>query len=434
MNYIYFLIFTVFFVVILTINNFNILSVSIQSWGLFWAVSLVFLINASGWGIELRPKTILLIIGSLLFMFLGERVCKKTTLYGGHNVNSLNNDEMLAVKKTSIMVMFLIGIIVIILEYKHVLDVARGVGYAGGSFVLNYARKAYLYDNVENNIFVVMIQYFVIAFGYVNIAILIRDVTKNGLRKLKKRYIFGIAPLLLLYVLSTGRTGFLQVFMYSISMFLLCLYRRNGVIRINNKKAIGILYKGILVIGILFVLLGMLTGKTQKSSVMQIIGEYFGSGIAALNTWIEGKYLYASRSSLIGEETFRSLYQLIARFVNIPMSSSLKEFISFNNGDTTNVYTAFRDYYSDFGMFGTWMIEFMMGFFLTYLLGKALKEKNVGIHSMLYAYFSYGILRQITAAHFISSYFNIQYMFVFLFMILIMRYMKFEQEEKEVYR
>ena len=113
----------------------------------------------------------------------------------------------------------------------------------------------------------------------------------------------------------------------------------------------------------LFVLLGMLTGKTQKSSVMQIIGEYFGSGIAALNTWIEGKYLYASRSSLIGEETFRSLYQLIARFVNIPMSSSLKEFISFNNGDTTNVYTAFRDYYSDFGMFGTWMIEFMMGFF-----------------------------------------------------------------------
>ena len=148
MNYIYFLIFTVFFVVILTINNFNILSVSIQSWGLFWAVSLVFLINASGWGIELRPKTILLIIGSLLFMFLGERFCKKTTLYGGHNVNSLNNDEMLAVKKTSIMVMFLIGIIVIILDYKHVLDVARGVGYAGGSFVLNYARKAYLYDNV----------------------------------------------------------------------------------------------------------------------------------------------------------------------------------------------------------------------------------------------------------------------------------------------
>ena len=434
MNYIYFLIFTVFFVVILTINNFNILSVSIQSWGLFWAVSLVFLINASGWGIELRPKTILLIIGSLLFMFLGERFCKKTTLYGGHNVNSLNNDEMLAVKKTSIMVMFLIGIIVIILEYKHVLDVARGVGYAGGSFVLNYARKAYLYDNVENNIFVVMIQYFVIAFGYVNIAILIRDVTKNGLRKLKKRYIFGIAPLLLLYVLSTGRTGFLQVFMYSISMFLLCLYRRNGVIRINKKKSIGIQYKGILVIVILFLLLGMLTGKTQKSSVMQIIGEYFGSGIAALNTWIEGKYLYASRSSLIGEETFRSLYQLIARFVNIPMSSSLKEFISFNNGDTTNVYTAFRDYYSDFGMFGTWMIEFMMGFFLTYLLGKALKEKNVGIHSMLYAYFSYGILRQITAAHFISSYFNIQYMFVFLFMILIMRYMKFEQEEKEVYR
>ena len=52
MNYIYFLIFTVFFVVIITINNFNILSVSIQSWGLFWAVSLVFLINASGWGIE----------------------------------------------------------------------------------------------------------------------------------------------------------------------------------------------------------------------------------------------------------------------------------------------------------------------------------------------------------------------------------------------
>ena len=127
MNYIYFLIFTVFFVVIITINNFNILSVSIQSWGLFWAVSLVFLINASGWGIELRPKTILLIIGSLLFMFLGERFCKKTTLYGGHNVNSLNNDEMLVVKKTSIMVMFLIGIIVIILDYKHVLDVARGV-------------------------------------------------------------------------------------------------------------------------------------------------------------------------------------------------------------------------------------------------------------------------------------------------------------------
>ncbi len=434
MNYIYFLFFTIFFIVILMMNNYNILSVSIQSWGLFWAVSLVFLVNASDWGIELLPTTIFLIIGSLFFMFLGERFCKKTTAYGVHFVSSLRDDAMLTVKKSSVLVMFLVSVVVIVLEYKHVLEVAKGAGYVGGSFVLNYARKAYLYDNVDNNTFIALVEYFVIAFGYVNIAMLIRDMIQGGLRKLKKRYIFGVVPLFLLYVLSTGRTGFLQVFMYSISMFLLCMYRKNGVVRINNKKAIAILCKGILIVGISFVLLGMLTGKTQKSSVMQIIGEYFGSGIAALNTWIRGRYSYASNSSLIGEETFRSLYQLIARFVNIPISSSLKEFISFGNGDTTNVYTAFRDYYSDFGMFGTWLIEFMMGFFLTYLLGKALKEKNVGVYSMIYAYFSYGILRQITAAHFISGYFNIQYMFVFLFMILIMRYMKFEQEEKEVYR
>ena len=78
MNYIYFLFFTIFFIVILMMNNYNILSVSIQSWGLFWAVSLVFLVNASDWGIELLPTTIFLIIGSLFFMFLGERFCKKT--------------------------------------------------------------------------------------------------------------------------------------------------------------------------------------------------------------------------------------------------------------------------------------------------------------------------------------------------------------------
>lgn len=426
MNYVFFLFFTFFFVAILIINNFNILSVSIQSWAVFWAVSAVFLANAAGWGVELLPITIFLVLGSLFFMFLGERFCKKTNAYGVHYVNKLTDDSMLTVKKSTVLLMFLISIVIIILEYKHVLEVARVAGYVGDSFVLNYARKAYLYDNVENNTIISIVEYFVIAFGYVNVALLIRDVIINGFKKAKKRYIFAILPLIILYILSTGRTGFLQIFMYAISMILLCLYRKNGTIRIYNKKALKIVCQGIVIVGIIFILLGMLTGKTQKVTILQIIGEYFGSGIAALNVWIKDVYTTNKVSNLFGEETFRSLYQLIARFVDIPMSSAIKEFVYFNNGNSTNVYTAFRDYYSDFGLLGTWIIEFFMGFFLTHLLGKALNEKNIGIRNMTYAYFSYSILRQITAAHFISGYFNIQYMFVYIFMILIMRYMKFE--------
>ena len=101
-------------------------------------------------------------------------------------------------------------------------------------------------------------------------------------------------------------------------------------------------------------LLGMLTGKTQKVTVLQIIGEYFGSGIAALNEWLKNTYGLNKGSVLFGEETFRSLYQLIGRFININISSAIKEFVYFKNGNSTNVYTAFRDYYSDF-----WIIRNM---------------------------------------------------------------------------
>ena len=73
MNYVFFLFFTFLFILILTINDFNILSVSIQSLMLFWTVSAVFLANANGWGVEIGVLTMFLILGSLIFMFLGER-------------------------------------------------------------------------------------------------------------------------------------------------------------------------------------------------------------------------------------------------------------------------------------------------------------------------------------------------------------------------
>lgn len=426
MNYVFFLFFTFLFILILTINDFNILSVSIQSLMLFWTVSAVFLANANGWGVEIGVLTMFLILGSLIFMFLGERFCKKTNAYGVHCVCKLNDDAMFTVKESTVLIVFLFSVIVIFFEYKHVISVAKLAGYAGGEFALNYARKAYLYDSVENNLILSICEYFIIAFGYVNIAFLLRDVVKNGIKTLKRRYVIAILPVIILYILSTGRTGFLQIFMYSISVIIICLYKKNGPVRIYNKKAIKIICAGVVIVGIVFILLGMLTGKTQKVTVLQIIGEYFGSGIAALNEWLKNTYGLNKGSVLFGEETFRSLYQLIGRFININISSAIKEFVHFKNGNSTNVYTAFRDYYSDFGLFGTWIIEFLMGFFLTHLLGKALNEKNVGIRTMTYAYFSYSILRQITAAHFISAYFNIQYMFVYIFMILIMRYMRFE--------
>ena len=214
MNYVFFLFFTFLFILILTINDFNILSVSIQSLMLFWTVSAVFLANANGWGVEIGVLTMFLILGSLIFMFLGERFCKKTNAYGVHCVCKLNDDAMFTVKESTVLIVFLFSAIVIFFEYKHVISVAKLAGYAGGEFALNYARKAYLYDRVENNLILSICEYFIIAFGYVNIAFLLRDVVKNGIKTLKRRYVIAILPVIILYILSTGRTGFLQIFMY----------------------------------------------------------------------------------------------------------------------------------------------------------------------------------------------------------------------------
>lgn len=83
---------------------------------LFWTVSAVFLANANGWGVEIGVLTMFLILGSLIFMFLGERFCKKTNAYGVHCVCKLNDDAMFTVKESTVLIVFLFSAIVIFLS------------------------------------------------------------------------------------------------------------------------------------------------------------------------------------------------------------------------------------------------------------------------------------------------------------------------------
>jgi len=401
--------------------NREILSPSFLTCLLFFSVSVIALINYSYWNVKYHGLFFVSIIGSIVFMILGE-------VFGKSIANSIihkNSSKEFYQKpkyivqdisrfKTLLLILFCI--IINIWSVQQFISNIRYVGYSGEN-LMNYARINNFNEDIQTNIPLAISKFAIIGLGYFSLFRTVPMISNNQFWKSKNKffYILSIMSLLFQEVLSTGRVGFIRFF--QITLFLTIFSRR---FLIHEKiKFFGKFLKYVSMLGIsffsIFFLLGYLRNPEFFSDIWRSFSIYFASPFPALNEWLKSY----KNSASFGMESFYALRNLLNRFgFDLIEAQYFQEFISFGNGYRTNIYSALMHYIKDFNIAGCYIVYFIQGLFFSIVFYYILNERNYNLWLLVFSYFAYDLVRQITAAGFLASYLGVTHSFVLLFIIL----------------
>lgn len=395
----------------------DILSPTFLSSAMFGLSSFISLLNYSNWGVQYDIKIFILIIGSMISLLIGEIIGRRVVISKKTNKDFILDRRRIDISAIKNIIITLLGVIFIVLSIKNTLGLANYAGYSGGDQILKYARWGSHSEETDQANFFTIYRYLMVGIGYLYLYILIfNKVFAGGWNRKDLKYLPIIFIFIFEVVLSTSRADIILIIQMIIFMYVIAWRIKNNwkVYSLGKFLAWGTV--AILMFFVIFQYLGTLTGKTGLNSTWETLSIYAGSPIAALEEWLKSSL---SGNRTWGKETFWGVISLFNRFgADIETISLTKEFITFSNDNPTNIYTSIRHYYQDFGAIGLFIIYLVKGVFLTKFYMIVKRNNKFDITVILYSYFAYDLVRQITAAEFLSMYFTIAHMFTIIGIIV----------------
>ena len=134
-----------------------------------------------------------------------------------------------------------------------------------------------------------------------------------------------------------------------------------------------------------FALLGTFTKKVDEGDFLNPICIYTGSSIIALDDWLQRDQIFSIEH--LGTESFSGVLK-IGRFLQGEKTKIAPDGSNFvrKGKFSTNIYTGFRAYLSDFGWLGLFIICFFLGLVFRYAYQYVLKRPTT-ISVLIYTYF-----------------------------------------------
>lgn len=149
---------------------------------------------------------------------------------------------------------------------------------------------------------------------------------------------------------------------------------------------------------IAFVVLAIFMGRRTTftgASLLDYLTIYISGGLRSFDLYVQdGPHI---QSGIVGnDETFHYISVICSRFFDYNNLKTIHlEFRAINGQNIGNIYTAFRRYYSDFGIFGVIILSGVSGFLLTRLYSKARYKASIGrieFSLLIFAWLSKSIL------------------------------------------
>lgn len=225
----------------------------------------------------------------------------------------------------------------------------------------------------DYNFFTTQILELLVALAYINLHRI--AVEKYYLKRRINPLLF--VPILLFLLgalLYTDRNIFLRFMIFFLVTFVMSI-NWGGISVKKNKKLIIRLSLFIVVIAIVFWVYGYL--KEYTSNFERMVGIYAGSGLYGFNLWLhdfDGNYS-------MGKYSFSAIMRTLETFGIGPGSDVSQNweyivYLSKNNYVfATNIYSALRPYYQDFGLTGIIVISLLMGSIFAILYKMAIRRK-----------------------------------------------------------
>ena len=379
------------------IDNGDILSPLPTSFGSFFIVSFIaFLYNRFGrWNITFN--TVLIILTSLLTFLIGY-VLSRFPIVKTMNIKK-SYTYTTKITNTLMFVLIFFELIVTALNFRATLKISKFI-YQKSTIInmLMYARNAYIFTDASIN---KVLSLFILSTNgiayYLTYHIILQIITEKYSSKIliinESIYIFIS---LLNSMLGTGRTFLIKWMVYFVFSYYYLLLDIRGIKKFKFNEIIDnlkICICAFIIFFFAFQFMGIFTGKTGKLNSIDMLYEYSGSAIIALNNAIEE---YKSDGRVWGEECFYGLYGFLNKFgFNIPNRILHLPFTQVGDNIRTNIYSSIRSYLYDFGFFGIYIIQFIIGF-TSGILYRLLRYtySNNPFYILLYGLFMYGIVMQ----------------------------------------
>ena len=368
---------------------------------LMYLLSLFFLVGEMNkWSGNISSKSlILLLLGLTVYL-----VFSLTTLKIFSRVSLLKKKQnSTRVKLTAKQALPVIadGITVLIIIYeifaivKYYIDIKNISSsirtYSSfGEMIGNY-RNAAAYGNLNISIstFSAYNYQIMLALAYIYAGIVIQYIVSKQKTSLKWK-ILHYSPIIIYgacTILTGGRNPLINLGLAIIVMYFIKLKQIKGKNPLRFKTICKLVLGGSVAL-ISFSSFRGLVGRTSDYTTFDYLAMYIGAPIKLFDLFINSAQQITHR--FIGQETFTSFLGDIGKDVG----SSNLEFRSSNGFGLGNVYTPFRRYYSDFGIWGLIILTAIQSFFYSFYYSKLVnnKVKGIDICTILYSYLFVGVV------------------------------------------
>ena len=269
-------------------------------------------------------------------------------------------------------VMFAVMSVFLLVAYIAVKIKGKGLDFSSVSAIRASLRAIYdeekTYGFFSSQLFEILVA---IAYLSLHRIMVVKFVHKE---KINKLVFVPLGSFLIFALFTTDRNILIRFFLFGLVSFVTSYEWKKSIFVRNRKLVIKV---GI--IGIVFALVFWSFGKMKnyKSGFERAMGIYAGSGIYAYNLWItdfDDQYTD-------GQQTFSVVQNTLAA-VGIGEESSVPhnaEFIKYDSSNgyhfETNIYSALRPYYQDFGYAGVIIIPLLTGALFEFLYLKNKRDK-----------------------------------------------------------
>lgn len=241
--------------------------------------------------------------------------------------------------------------------------------------------------------------------------------------KFKMFYITPILIYLINTLFTSGRSIILNLLIAYFFIWAILYQRRHGVILKSNFKVIKVVIIIFILIITVFYFSGTISGKSYHyNNIFDNIAIYFSSSLYALNNYVVNPSVFNNKE-FFGIHTLSGLFTTLRTLgFEIPSSVVSYEYIPCGYIET-NIYTALRRYYQDFGYIGIGFIMFFLGYIYTRILKVNRSNYFSDIITIMSAYISYPIIFLPIEERFFMEVFSITTIYITVYVVLIYRFL-----------
>lgn len=348
--------------------------------------------------IDLSFKTFFIVCLGIGATILGECIVRKV-------FNKINfKDSFLVLKKyikntsnfirLSNVIKILMGLFIVfsfvIIYYK--MASVTGIYSNISKMIDTYHNGTILYskDGVIYSIGTLLTQLYrlCIVLGYVLIYIVSYNYSKGDKMKNNVVYIIFILIISMLSLIYAGRT---QIVTY-ITAFIFDIFIIKGIHKFKNisKKSYIKLLILFLGLSVAFFISLPLLGRNSKFNAVEYISFYAGNPIPSLEKAIDTKLF--KESSYFGENTFKGPQRILYKLGIVESYDGYEhDWLHFDKGYHSNIFTGFSSYYIDFGYVGVFVLSLISGICISLFYLLVSKYKNCFMIS-LYSIYFFGII------------------------------------------